>query len=257
MPHTQDLHQEIRDVLAKLSTLSEAPASTLQPRTSHGKSSSRAPAGVGNRIGASDPDRMPPEGRSLYDWFVWKLERVDPEDTEKLEKLVGVGRMKYEQRAVHTPRRLALRSGTLDNPEAIEDEGLDGASWPASATLIGRAYGDDSDRDNPAEETEEAAAKRVVEWYQGITALAVAVNENSTEVWVRKARKKHNRNPDDGREVPPFIQWDEAERRRQIDLLRARAKSEGREIGAKSLANHFGVDKNTIKKSMERPAVAA
>jgi hypothetical protein len=257
MPLSKDLQDQISDLLGRLATLSEAPASNFEPRTSHGKSSSRAPTGVSSSVAPTDPDRRPPEDRSLYDWFVWELERIHPEDTGKLVKLVGVGRMKYEQRAVHTPRRTLLRAGTLDNPDMPRERKDAGVAWPAPEPLVGRAYEDDSERPNQAQETEDAAARRVVEWYEGVDALAVAVNENTTEVWVRKARKSLNRDPDHGRKRAPFRDWDDAERQRQIDLLRARAKSEGKEIGAKTIANHFGVDKNTVKKYLDRPVVAA
>jgi hypothetical protein len=240
---SSELEQEIRNVAALLSVLSEVSASTLEPRTSHGKSESQEPTGTAS---------------SLYDWFVREVRAAQAnEDLERLEKLVGLGRIRHEQRSVHMPRRTLLRAGTLDNPD-MPREGKDaGVSWPAPEPLIGRAYEDEAERPNQARETEDAAAERVVEWYEGVDALAVAVNENTTEVWVRKARKKHNRHPEDGRKIPPFLQWDDEERRRQIDLLRARAKSEGREIGAKTIANHFGVDKNTVKRYLDRDPIAA
>ncbi len=256
---TPDLEREIRDLLARLSMLSEAKASALEPRTSHGKSPSKPPPGVAEeRPVISRVDCCPPEGRSLYDWFVWQLEHVPPDDTEKLEKLVRVGRVKHELRVVHAPKRTLLRAGTLDNPDSPRERQEAGVAWPSPIPLVGRAYGDDTDRVAPAQETEDAAAERVVEWYEGISALEVAVIENTTEVWVRKARKALGRNPDDGRVRAPFLEWDDAERRRQIGLLRARERmATGRELGAKALARHFGVDKNTIKPYLAPERAAA
>lgn len=242
------LQEQIREVLAKLSTLSEANASNLEPRTSGSKSLSRPPAGVSSKraLAPTDPDRPPPKERSLYDWFCWKFQHADPADHEHLEKLVQLADVEYKARALHVPRRLALRSGKLD---ASEEDG--------AVELRPRAYFDDSERPNPSKETEDAAATRIVEWYEGWSAIEVAFAENTTEAWVLKARKQHKRNPDDGRPRPPFLDWDHEERQRQVDLLRGRARSEGREIGAKTIAQHFGVDKNTVKRYLERPPVAA
>ena len=242
MKISPELAEEIRHVAARLSVLSDVSASRLEPRTSHGKSESKEPTGT---------------SRSLYDWFVGEVEATHPDDVERLEKLVQLGRIRYELRAVHAPRRTLLRSGTLDNPDMPREEKQAGVAWPAPEPVVGRSYGDDSEREIQAVETEEAAAQRVIDWYEGIPALQVAVIENSTEVWVHKARKKHGRNPDDGRKVAPFRLWGEEERQRQVDLLLARAKSEGKPIGAKTIANHFGVDKNTVKRYLDRPAVAA
>lgn len=243
MTISPQLEQEIRDVAALLSTLSDAQASTLEPMTSHGKSESREPMG-----GAS----------SLYDWFVREVQAAsEPVNVPRLAKLVGLGRIKYEMRVVPEQKRMLLRAGVLDNPDSRREHRDPGTAFPAPEPLVARSYGDDSERELQGTETEEAAAERVVQWYEGVPALKVAINENTTEVWVHKVRKKHNRDPADGRKRPPFRDWSEEERQRQVDLLRARAKSEGKPIGAKTIAQHFGVDKNTIKRYLDQPAVAA
>lgn len=255
---TPELLQEIRDVLARLSTLSEASASNLQPRTSGGKNPSKPPAGValGRDLRATaDPDRPPPKERSLYDWFRWQFEHTDPEDIERLERLVQLADIEHKARAIHTPRRLALRAGKLDVEPGRTTEPQ--SSWPAPAPLSRRAYGDESERPNEGTETEEAAAARIVEWYEGLPAIQVAYLENTTERWVLKARKAHGRDPDDGRRRAPFLDWDDEERRRQIDLLRSRAKDRDELIGAKRIAQHFGVAVSTVQRYLDPERAAA
>jgi hypothetical protein len=223
------LEQKIRDVLARLSTLSEAKASNLEPRTSHGASDSRAPAGVAERrrIHATDPDRPPSPERSLYDFYVWHFSHADPDDQGRLLELWLLAERDYHARALHIPRRVAVRSG--------ED-------------AIGKLSG---------EAAELEAAKRVVELYEGRSAEEAAVFEYTTVQVIHKARKMHQRNSDDGRPRPPFRDWNEDERRRQINLLREQAKRRDEILGAKAIANHFGVDKNTVKRYLEPVAVAA
>lgn len=223
------LEQKISDVLARLSTLSEANASNLEPRTSHGKSSSRAPAGISERrrLQPTDPNRAPSPERSLYDFYVWHFSRTDPKDHGRLLELWLLAERDYHARVLHIPRRIAVRSGQ-----------------DAVGTISGA-------------EAEREAAKRVVELYEGRSAEEAAIFEYTTVAVIHKARKQHKRNPDDGRPRPPFLDWKEDERRRQIRLVLDQAKHRGEIIGAKAIAKHFGVDKNTVKRYLERPAVAA
>jgi DNA invertase Pin-like site-specific DNA recombinase len=223
------LEEKIRDVLARLSTLSEAKASNLEPRTSHGASDSRVPAGVAERrpVQATDPHRPPPKERSLFDFYAWQFAHADPDDEGRLLDLWLLAERDYHARALHIPRRVAVRSG--------ED-------------AIGKLSGEAAERE---------AAKRVVELYEGRSAEEAAVFEYTTVQVIHKARKMHKRNLDDGRPRPPFLDWTEDERRRQVDLLIAREKDQDRIIGAKAIAKHFGVDKNTVKRYLEPEPVAA
>ncbi len=223
------LEQKIRDVLARLSTLSEAKASNLEPRTSHGASDSRAPAGVAERrrLQPTDPDRPPPKERSLFDFYVWEFAHADPDDRAELFNLWLLAERDYHARVLHIPRRVAVRSG--------ED---------AKGTISGA-------------EAEREAAKRVVELYEGRSAEEAAVFEYTTVGVIHKARKMHKRNTDDGRPRPPFLDWDEDERRRQIELLRKRAKDRNEIMGAKRIAQHFGVALSTVQRYIDSPAVAA
>jgi hypothetical protein len=259
------LQQKIADVLARLSTLSEASASTLEPRTSHGKSSSKAPPGVPEKraITATDPDLPPPKERSLYDWYRWQFERADLADVEQVNKLLFLAERDFNARSRQGPtvptlaeRRVAVRSGThLDQDDDAAT--TNGPAWPASAPLQPRGYDDDSSHPVPGLEDEKAAAQQVVDLYEGVRAEEAAVFENVPIQVIHKARKQHKRNVVDGRPRPPFLDWDDNERRRQIRLLQDQAKFRGEVLGAKALAIHFGVAKGTVRSYLEPVSVAA
>lgn len=254
------LEQKIRDVLARLSTLSEANASNLEPRTSHGKSSSRAPAGVSSRIAPTDPDRPPPKERSLFDWYSWMFDHTDPGDVDRLLKLWLQAERDYYSRTLcsgghFTPRlaerRSAVRAGGHLKEREEKDE-TEMPAWPAPAP--NERFAEDTDR---GADDEREAARQVVDLYEGQSAEEAAVIENVPIQVIHKARKLHKRNADDGRPRPPFLDWDDAERQRQVDLLIAREKAQDRIVGAKVIAKHFGVDKNTVKRYLEPATVAA
>ncbi len=223
------LEEKIRDVLGRLSTLSEASASNLEPRTSHGATESQVPKGVSEkgRLQPTDPDRPPSPDRSLFDFYLWQFANADPDDHAALLNLWLLAERDYHARVLHIPRRIAVRSGQ-----------------DAIGTISGA-------------EAEREAAKRVVELYEGRSAEEAAVFEYTTVAVIHKARRLHKRNLDDGRPRPPFLDWDDEERRRQIDLLRAQAKHRHEILGAKAVAKHFGVDKNTVKRYLEPERVAA
>ena len=257
------LEEKIRDVLARLSTLSEAKASNLEPRTSHGASDSRAPAGVAERrrIQPTDPDRPPPKERSLYDWYRWKFDHTDPEDQDQLLRLWLGAERDYHTRVLNfaddrrgslelAQRRRSIRAGLHVKRE---DEGADDApSWPAP--MPNRRYAEEV---NPGTADEEEAARQVVEIYEGQPAEEAAYFENVTVAVIHKARKIHKRNTDDGRPRPPFLDWKDDERQRQVNLLLHQAKQRSEILGAKAIAKHFGVDKNTVKRYLEPERVAA
>lgn len=256
------LQENIDDVLARLSVLSEASASTLEPRTSGGKSDSKAPSGVSEkrRIVATDPNRPPPKERSLFDWYSWMFAHTDPEDHEKRLKLWLQAERDYYSRTLcssghFTPRlaerRSAVRAGThLQEREQKTEQDL--PAWPAPAP--NQPYAEDTDR---GADDEREAARQVVDLYEGQSAEEAAVIENVPIQVIHKARKQHKRNPDDGRPRPPFLDWDHDERRRQVEMLRDRAKHRGEHIGAQSIAQHFGVAKRTVQRYLEPVAAAA
>jgi|GEM_PF-2489201 len=219
-----NLDDRIRNVLAELSTLSEAPTANLDPDRHHGAPDSSIPAGVSLR---NDPTKPPPKERSLYDWYRWQF--ANARDEEHRARLCTLAEFELAERRSFDPDRMDLRRGALTDND-VRDGGT----------------------------AERAHAKRIVDWYEGTPSIVVAFIEKQTESWVRKARRQHKRDPDTGRQRPAFLDWEDDERRRQIDLLIAREWNEHRrEIGAKAIADHFGVAKNTIRRYLEPVEAAA
>lgn len=205
--------------------ISEAPTSNLDPATSHGATESSPPAGVSEkaRITPTDPDKPPPKDRSLYDWYVWQFARSVSEP-QRLVGLLLLAEREYMERTVFEARRIGLRKGELTDND-IKDGGS----------------------------AEREMARRVIEWYEGRSALEVAVLEYASEAWVRKVRRLAGRNPEDGRKRPEFLDLDDDERRKVAERLHAR------ELRLTTAAHRLGVDKNTLKRywPAERQAVTA
>jgi hypothetical protein len=280
------LQARIADVLARLSTLSEAagarppqqsppsqaegarerldPEEKMRMGTAAGSShsgESAIPAGVRLDL---DPNRPPPKERSLYDWYRWMFDHVDPDDVDRLNSLLFLAERDYNSRSRQGPtvsmlseRRVAVRAGAhLDQDDSAGS--ADAPAWPAP--LANQRQGSDDDtpaRPNLGEAAEREAARQVVDLYEGVRAEEAAVIENVPIQVIHKARKQHKRNTDDGRPRPPFLDWDDAERRRQIGLLQQQAKFRGEVLGAKALGQHFGVAKNTVRPYLEPVAAAA
>lgn len=216
------LEDKVRDLLARLSTLSETPASSLEPRTSSGKSPSKVPKGVAQRRNlqvAVDPDRPPPKDRSLHDWYLWHFVR-NADSPDRLLTYWLLGERDYHTRCFPDEHRTALRSG------AIHDGEVDGAL------------------------AEQAAVNRIVEHYEGVPAVEVAVFEYTTEDWVKKARRQLGRDPVDGRPRPPFLDWSEEDRQVEVGKL-------ARRMGKKAAAKHLGVDPGTVRRYWPEALAAA
>lgn len=202
------LNEKIRDVLARLATLSEAPASNLEPRTSHGAASSKIPAGATLR---RDSNRPPSKERSLHDFYAWHFAE-NADDPGRLLTYYLLAERDYMTRRYHVPDRMALRSGGL-----TENDSIDGGA------------------------AERVAAERVIDLYEGMAALEVAIHEFQTEEWVKKARRIHGRDPHDGRPRAEFLGWDEARRVREVASLAER-------MGQKAAADKLRVSKRTVQK---------
>lgn len=211
------LEQKICDVLTRLATLSEAPASNLEPRTSHGAASSKVPAGATLRQDSSAP---PSKERSLHDFYAWHFAE-NAEDPGRLLTFYLLAERDYMTRRYHVPDRMALRSGGL-----TENDSIDGGA------------------------AERAAAERVVDLYEGMAAVEVAVHEYTSEAWVKKARRMHGRDPHDGRPRAEFLDWDEDRRTREVASLAER-------MGQKAAADKLRVSKRTVQKYWPRELVAA
>lgn len=249
--------QEIRDVLAKLSMLSEVSAAGLEPHTSQGKSSSKVPSGVGDEVQRSDPDRPPPKERSLFDWYVWKFQRHQ-DDPKRLISLLLLAERDYLTRRFHSPDRAALRSGKVDDEDVLiwscpVCQSVE-RDWISPQTPLCSHGHAEIEMTKVADGllAERAAAERICEWYVGLSAIEVAIEEGVTEAWVKKARREHGRNPDDGRPLPEFYGWDEKTRSAKV-LLLAETMSQS------AAADHLGVDRKSVHRywPAEAAAVAA
>jgi hypothetical protein len=197
---TVTLEDRIRDVLARLSVLSEVSASSLEPRMS----------------GNSESPSKPPPGvsRGLYDYWSERFARLYAEGKSEFEihRDYLLAERDWAACTMHSPDRMALRSG-----EATDNDAVNGGA------------------------AEAAAADRVIELYEGVPAVEVAVHEYTTEAWVRKARAQRGRNPTDGRPRPEFLDWDEDRRTREVASLASR-------MGQKKAADRLGVAKSTLQR---------
>jgi len=212
------LDARISDVLGRLALLADGATSNLDPdRTHHGAPESSIPAGVELRSSEKPPDKR---RCSLFQWYGWHFDRT--EDPERRASLYLLAEMDYREFRFRVARRVELRSGEL-----VENDRADGGA------------------------AERAATERVIDWYESVPALTVAVLEDQREEWVRKARRMHGRNPDDGRPRAEWFGWDEDERRRQV------AKLFNRDMGQKTAADRLGVSKRTVQKYWPRELAAA
>jgi hypothetical protein len=191
------LEQKICDVLARLSTLSEAPAGNLEAQIARSSPDSAAPGEATIRY-LSDRQRR---DRSIHDWY----------------------RTQFERHA-GSPRRL-LSLYLLAEREYLERTDRQASEQTAQKGSI-LAFSQDGTA------VEGIAAKRVIEWYEGVDALDVALVEDQTEMWVRKVRKQHDRRPDDGRARAEFLDWDDDRRHREVAAL---AANHGQKIAADKL----------------------
>jgi hypothetical protein len=216
-----NLEQKINDLLGRLAVISEAPAGNLEAQLSRSAPESSSPSGV---LRTRDTDSI--RGRSLYDWYRDEFTRRAGEP-DRLLSLYLLGERDYLRRVDKKVHQALAEKGSI------------------------LAYSQDG------KVVESIAAEHVIKEFEGVHALDVAIIEGKTEEWVLKVRRQHGRNAHDGRELVPFREWDDEERKRQIHLYLVEVRSKGEEAGAKRIANHFGVDKNTIKRYLDRPAVAA
>lgn len=234
------LDEQIRDVLARLSTLTEAPAagtlvSTAPPATlpkeQRRESDCKAKAPkrhhesgipVGVSLVDRDPDRPPSKDRSLFDYYAWQFARLDLE-TQPLRAhlMILLANRDYTARLYPDSHREALRSGAL--------------------------LGDNAEGDI----AEEAAIRRVVAEYLGFSALEVAVLEYTTEEWVKKARRILKCDVDTGRPRPAFLDWSEEDRCKEV------AKLYRRGLGQKKVADRLGVVKSTVQRYWPEQATVA
>jgi hypothetical protein len=211
------LEQKIRDVLARLSTLSEAPAGNLEAQIARSAPESAKPGGATLRLRS---DRPPPKARSLFDWYQWQFSH-NAADRARLLSLYLLAEREYLERTDREAREETAQKGSI------------------------LAYSQDGAA------VESIAAMRVIEWYEGVQARDVATVEDATESWVRKVRSHHGRNSDDGRPRSEFLSWDEDRRIREVASLHARG------MGQKKAADRLGIAKSTLQRYWPAGLVAA
>jgi hypothetical protein len=218
------IDDRIRDVLARLQMLADGDTQNLDPDKRFSKhAESKPPAGLTYR----PSDKPPPKDRvSLFEWYSWQF-RHHADDPEKLAVLVDLAEDDYRDFRFKADHRIELRKGEL-----LDNDPRDGGS------------------------AEEAQARRIIEWYEGRDPLYVAWTESRmgakvSEEWVRKARRQHERNPEDGRPRSEFLAMD-ADRRREAVAAQA-AKGKGKKAAAKAL----GVNPDTVRRYWPEEAVAA
>jgi hypothetical protein len=216
-----NLEQKIRDLLGRLAVISEAPAGNLEAQLSRSAPESSSPSGV---LRTHDTDSI--RGRSLFDWYRDEFARRAGEP-DRMLSLYLLGERDYLRRVDKKVHQALAEKGSI-------------LAYSQAGDVV-----------------ESIAAEHVIKEFEGVHALDVAIIENKTEAWVLKVRRMHGRNPHDGRELVPFREWDDEERKRQIHLYLVEVRSKGEEAGAKRIAKHFGVDKNTIKRYLDRDPIVA
>lgn len=237
---TPQLEQKITEVLGRLDLLSEAPGSRplsdlappedlpkgegnsdrrVNPKRHH---ESSVPGGASLR--RRGEDGAPSKERSLSDWWRWRFAKAIADEASDFElyRLCLLAERDWAKRVFHSPDRMALRSGAL-----TENDAVDG----------GRA--------------EQIAGERVVDLYEGVSAVEVAVHEEQTEEWVKKARRQLGRNAEDGRPRSTFLDLSEEDRARKVASLANRGMSQ------QKVADRLGISKQTAQRYWPTQSLAA
>lgn len=178
-----ELRHEIRDILAKMETLSEVGASPV----GRSSKSSEKPDGPPGFIGLSEK-HCPPEDRSLYEHFVWRFrhEVAANRSKKRLWFLLWEAQKAYDVRATPT---------SPDNPRV--------------ALVLTR-------------HDEKALIKHVLEDHEGEHAVQVAINLSLPEGWIKKIREDNSREPEHGYRRPKWRELDEQQKRGVVGQLRRR-----------------------------------
>lgn len=203
-----ELEARIREILGKLQLLSEAKSAPVASSTSHGKPDTQAPPGA---LPDRDSAKPPPKDRSLFEWYAWQFDNAKDDYRRRL--LCYLAERDYEN----------VRRRIPDRRRGVKEE----------------------DRGEP--ETEEVWATRIVQWYEGLDAVEVAILEECSEGAVTKARRIKGRNERDGRERSAFLGMEERER--HIVVLRCKDKGMSQNAAAAKL----GVSKRTVGRYWEDP----
>ena len=182
-----DLRLEIRTILARLETLSEARAANPE-RSSR---SSETPLGPPDFANLSERD-CPPEERSLYDHFRWRFEQavVKNAPTKRLWFILWEAEKAYEDRTIPA-----------------------GPDNPRTALILTRA-------------DEDALKRKVVSDYEGEHSYRVHLALNLPQGWVEKVREDDGREPETGYLRPKWRELTDDEKRLYVRSLRDRGKTQ-------------------------------
>lgn len=207
----RDLDERINQVLAKLARLSEVAAAKIG-RTSSDSDSEGIPAGVDKKLRAQDPDRPPPKDRSLYDYYAWQFARARTDSHRRV--LLFLAETDLDQRVKQYPGKFAERTAKPDE--------------------IGKTRN-----------------KRIVDWYEGIDSLEVAVLESAhagycSEENVKTVRRQDRRDERTGRKLPGWAGWDDETRTKKVGELLGKKRSLG------AIAIELGTAKSNVQRVVDR-----
>lgn len=201
----------IKGVLSRLALLAEGGVSNLDPKTSHGSSESKIPPGVNLAGKPPSRDTSPP-----FEFWTWRFAEAvkDGNSDFELHRLYLCAERDYWTRKNFSERRKARRSGELTDND-VRDGGL----------------------------AEREAAKRIVEEYEGIPAVEVAyLYEDTSEHWIKKARREHKRDPHDGSPRSEFLELSEDDRHRVAAEMQAKG------MGYRVAADKMRVGRSTMQR---------
>lgn len=253
------LHDRIRDVLARLATLSEGSTSSFDPQTSHGAPSSQPPTSAGQDERASE---------KLYDWWRERFTRAvrDGESEFELHRLYILAEHDYAARAFPEAKRLHERFSEKVYVWAcpVCPEWREVKPNVPAPICRGHWLGSTSDPSNfhphpdarmekvaAGDRVEQDRAQRIVELYEGMHPALVAAHEYTSEGAIRKARRMLGREPQDGTPRAEFYDWNEERRRREVAALAERG------MKAPTIAHRLRIAKSTVQRYLPVEPVAA
>lgn len=181
-----ELRQDIRTVLARLSTLSESRAVP----TERSSRSSEAPIGPPGFANLSNRD-CPPEERSLFDHFRWRFEKAVERgaSTKNLYFLLWEAEKAYETRTV------------APDPDD-----------PRRALVLTRA-------------DEDALKRHVLTEYEDEHSYRVHLELNLPQGWIEKIREDDGREPETGLRRPRWRELDDSMKRHLVIRLRSEGRT--------------------------------
>lgn len=218
MTRDPELDRRIADVLAKLSTLSEVPAASVD--ITQAKAAERdLPAGVSER--QRDPDRPPSKERSLYDYYAWVFARAHTDHERRTWLYLAETDLNVRQHRAPFER---------EEYTTHKDRGR----------VIGQGLADQEGARNRRN-------RRILDWYEGLPALMAALAESAhgghvSEANVRQVRIRDRRDPETGIKYAGWKGMSDEDRTKAIENLRRQG------MGRPSIAQELGVAQGTVQR---------